>query len=351
MSHPLLTLAHAHGTPVIENDSATFLREGKKPPTLLGDFTDWEDGAPALMRKIAPRLWAYTLPLPADAYIEYAFLDGAEHLPDPFNPRLVSNGMGKYNHWFGMPAYAPTPLARRKPGIARGVVTRHRLATQGMALGQERTVWLYRPELPPGASAEPYPLLVVWDGREFLRQASLAALLDNLIAQRRIRPVALALLDHGRQARFVEYACSEATLCFLQEALLPLARRELNLLDTGSHPGAFGVMGASMGGVMSLFAGMRMPQIFGRVLSLSGAFTLYGRDAVVYDLARAGAADALKIWMNVGRFEWLLDTNRRMSDLLHGQSLPLQYRETNAGHNYTAWRDDLWRGLEFLFGL
>jgi enterochelin esterase-like enzyme len=25
------------------------------------------------------------------------------------------------------------------------------------------------------------------------------------------------------------------------------------------------------------------------------------------------------------------------------------YREFSAGHNYTAWRDDIWRGLEAMF--
>ena len=29
----------------------------------------------------------------------------------------------------------------------------------------------------------------------------------------------------------------------------------------------------------------------------------------------------------------------------------LAYHEYNAGHNYPAWRDDIWRGLEALYGV
>jgi enterochelin esterase family protein len=53
--------------------------------------------------------------------------------------------------------------------------------------------------------------------------------------------------------------------------------------------------------------------------------------------------------MDVGRLDELLQDNRRMYDLLKEQGYPVTYREFSSGHNYTAWRDDLWRGLEAMF--
>jgi enterochelin esterase family protein len=38
-----------------------------------------------------------------------------------------------------------------------------------------------------------------------------------------------------------------------------------------------------------------------------------------------------------------------MAALLQSRGYDVAYREYNAGHNYAAWRDDLWRGLEVLF--
>jgi enterochelin esterase family protein len=45
----------------------------------------------------------------------------------------------------------------------------------------------------------------------------------------------------------------------------------------------------------------------------------------------------------------LLEDNRRMVALLDKRQYNVTYREFSAGHNYTAWRDDVWRGLEAMF--
>jgi enterochelin esterase family protein len=38
-----------------------------------------------------------------------------------------------------------------------------------------------------------------------------------------------------------------------------------------------------------------------------------------------------------------------MYALLKEKGYNVAYREFTAGHNYTAWRDDVWRGLEAMF--
>jgi len=58
----------------------------------------------------------------------------------------------------------------------------------------------------------------------------------------------------------------------------------------------------------------------------------------------------LRIWMEAGKLEWLLGSSRKMNSLLKQRGYDVAYREYNGGHNYTAWRDDLWRGLVHLFG-
>jgi enterochelin esterase family protein len=53
--------------------------------------------------------------------------------------------------------------------------------------------------------------------------------------------------------------------------------------------------------------------------------------------------------MDVGTLDDLLEDNRRMIALLDRKRYSATYREFSAGHNYTAWRNDLWRGLEEMF--
>lgn len=332
-----LRRARAEGTPLIDGDRITFLWRGRRPPQLIGDFMHWgrEGQAPLPAEPAGPGLWMCRLDLPADAYIEYAWLVDGRRAPDPFNPRVTANGLGEANHYFYMPGAAPTPLVRRDRRVPAG-----RMQVRG-----RRTVHFYQPP-----TADPAPLLVVFDGQDYLRRARLPVLLDNLIAQRRVRPLALALVENGGPAaRMLEYACSEATLAFLLYGLLPLAQARLNLLDPVEHPGAYGVLGASLGGLMALYCGLRAPAVFGQVLSQSGAFVVEGHPFVVWDLIRYEPHVPLRAWLDVGRYEWLLDANRRLRALLQPKAAGVDFHEYNGGHNFTAWRDALPRGLTALF--
>lgn len=358
MTHPLLQRAQASGAPIIDGDRATFIWQaapdsalpGNAPPYLIGDFNSWNPHDAAPWSAIAPGLWSFTLELAPDAYIEYALqLETSEEsrVPDPFNDRATPNGMGHVNNWFAMPAHAETPLTARKAGIPQGKLMRHRVENGWLLATGKRWVHLYQPPV-----EQPVPLLVVYDAQDYLTRGRITQIVDNLIAQGRIEPLAMALVDNGGPARGVEYACNEATVGFIMRDVLSLARERLNLVDPAERPGAYGVLGASMGGLMALYTGMRAPQVFGRVLSQSGAFELGAeyQPTVVTDLVRYAPRAPLKIWLAVGRYEWLLDANRHMHELLTAREYDVTYREYSAGHNYPAWRNDLWRGLEVCFG-
>ncbi|MGZ3457539.1 MAG: alpha/beta hydrolase-fold protein [Archangium sp.] len=338
--------ARTEGAPVIDGEQATFVWRGRRPVSVLGDFQNWS-GEPIALQQVAPGLWAHTLTLPRDTYVEYALLDAkGRQVRDSLNSkRLVSNGFGDFNHFFHMPESRPTPLAQRQRGVVRGTVTRHLVETQELCVGRMRPVFLYAPP-----TAEPCPLVVVFDGPDFLRRAKLPTLVDNLIAQGRIRPIALAMVANGGAARTVEYSCSEATVLFLLHKVLPLARKELRLREESREPGVHAVLGASLGGLMALYTGLRAPEVFGHVLSQSGAFSVWGHDFAVFDLARRAPSRPLDVWMDCGHFEALVEGNRRILPVLQQSGHRAEYREYHGGHNYPAWRDDVWRGLEWLFG-
>jgi enterochelin esterase family protein len=335
------------GTPIIDGESVTFVWHGDQAPQLIGDMTDWEWGSgPLPLSEVAPQVWARTLTLPTDTYMEYAFWDGEDRVADPLNRNITTNGMGHKLHYFYMPKAKPTPLTRRRRKVPRGTLTRHVVKNEWALVGGKRPVYLYQP--PTG---DPCPLLVVLDGQDYLRQGRIINIAENLIHQGRIRPIALALPYHAGQARGVEYSCSATTVGLISEILLPLAQAELSLLPIKANPGAYGILGASMGGLQALYTGLRRPDIFGHVISQSGAFSSGDHEHVVWDLLRHCPRAPIRIWMDVGRFEWLLPANRDMHKLLVEKGYDVAYREFSAGHNYTAWRNDLWRALEHFYPL
>jgi enterochelin esterase-like enzyme len=356
MTLPDATIRRAleSGNPVVQGNRVIFLWEGDSAPHLICDLTGWDEKpkpfkrvSPALQPASDKTLWSCSLTVPRDAYVEYAFYHPAsrEKLLDPLNERTVNNGLGSRNNFFYMPETMPSPFSMRRADVRASTLTRHRVSADFLQDDSERDVYLYKSSV-----SEAVPLLVVYDGYEYLNRGKLTTILDNLIADGRIRPLAIAFLQNGKSRRNVEYLCSDATITWLEREILPLAHEHIRLLDVAEHPGAYGVLGASAGGLMALYTGLRMPDIFGKVLCQSGVFALDDRDLAVVDLVRYGHAREIKIWMDVGTLEdELLEDNRRMAALLREKQYDVTYREFSASHNYTAWRNDVWHGLEEMF--
>ncbi|MEW6031070.1 MAG: alpha/beta hydrolase-fold protein [Chloroflexota bacterium] len=344
-THPLLEQARREGHPLIEGGHVTFLWQGRTAPYLIDDLHGWDDH-PQKMCRVAPGLFAASFDLARDAYLEYAFLDPItkKRVRDPLNPRRVWNGFKDYNHFFYMPEAHPSPWTTRQRDIPHGTISSHIVDTWMMKFPGKRRVHLYHPP-----TKVHVPLLIVYDGPDYLRRGKLPIIVDNLIAAKRIRPIAMAFLPSGGPRRGLEYTCSDATLAWIEHDVLPLANRELKLLDIQKQPGAFGVLGASFGGLMSVYTGLRMPEIFGRVLSQSPVFETEGRDFAAVDLIRHAPARP-KIYMDVGALDFLLEDNRRMLPLLRERGFDLTYHEYGGAHNYTSWRDQIHIGLERMFG-
>jgi enterochelin esterase-like enzyme len=344
--HPLIDRVKQQGNPLIDGEQVTFVWQGESAPQLMGDFTDWERGTPITLEPVAAEVWAHRARFPLDAYLEYSFCTAEDgRWRDPFNTRMVSTGYrGSVNFYFDMPERSHTPLIQVKRGVPRGVFSTHQISGGFAIVGERRWVGLYQPPV-----REPVPLLVVLDGQDYWKRAKLTTLVDNLIAQGRIQPVALALVQHGAAARFVEYMCSDATLHFLTGDVIPLAQAHLNLLPLDS--GTYGILGASMGGLTALYAGLRLPQCFGTVISQSGAFgfRLMGQDTVIHDLVRYLPPRNLHITLDVGRYEWFLSHSQAMRDTLQAAGYALGYREHPGGHNWTSWRDELPQALEAMY--
>lgn len=349
MASDLLKRIQIEGNPLIDGEEVTFLWVGRQSPGLMADFSDWERGEMIKLTQVKEDLWVYQTRLPMDAYIEYAFfIEPEKRILDPYNSNLTPDGFGHTNHYFYMPGATETDLIRSRRSVPHGKVTRHQVETWRLVDGKLRTVRLYQPP-----TSEPSPLLVVWDGQDFFRRGKLVNILDNLIHQKRIRPVATAFVDHGLGARMPEYAYSKSTLIFLRELVLPLAARELNLSDINQYPGSYAVLGASMGGLMALYTTLRLPQVFGTALCFSGGFALGDRNSVVFELIERGHFRPIKVWLDVGIYDFqsLLAANRRLYALLKQAGYDVTYHEYPGGHNYPCWRNEVWKGLELAFGV
>ncbi len=333
--------------PIIHDHTVTITWRGETAPYFISDLHGWEEN-PQPLTEVEQAVWAISFDLPLNAYLEYAFYDpkSKQRFRDPLNKRSVYNGVGGYNHFFYMPQAQPTPLTNLPPGGLRGKITHHTVSAQYVTAGKKRQVALYHPPVD-----ETVPLLVVYDGPDYLRRGKLAVIVDNLIAAKRIRPLAIAFLQNGGAARMVEYGQTEPTLAFIMGQVLPLASVELNLLDYKKQPGAYSVMGASMGGLMSVFTALKLPNVFGKAISQAGAFELWEHETTTMEMVRYFPKPNVRLWLDCGVMDFLLAPNRKMAALLSEKGYDFTYRENGGAHNYTTWRNACVDGLELLFGI
>lgn len=265
--------------------------------------------------------------------------------PDPYNSRTLPH------RWDGEPVpYAELPAAPRavdwapRPGVARGTFTEHTMTST--RLDGSRRVWLYEP---PGTVERPagLPVLVLLDGEHWGPRLGLAHLLDNLVADGRIPPVAAVLPDAVDEAtRWAELSCRPEYAGFLADELLPWAAERLPLTD---DPARTVVAGQSLGGLTAAYTALAAPHRFGNALVQSGSFWWPGGPEAEW-LTRAVAErprPPVRFWLSFGEQEWVaLPAARRLRDTLtragcHDSS----YREFNGGHDYLCWRTELADGL------
>ena len=141
---------------------------------------------------------------------------------------------------------------------------------RSVVLDNERRVWVY---LPPGydpgqdAGHAPYAVLVVFDALAYLHAIPTPAILDNLLAAHKLPPCVALFVDNVDRDH--ELPCSAPFADFLAHELLGWARERYPLT---SDPARTVVAGSSYGGLAATFAGFRHSEVFGAVLSQSGAF-------------------------------------------------------------------------------
>jgi len=184
---------------------------------------------------------------------------------------------------------------------------------------------------------------------------------DNLIAAGAIPPLVAVMVSHiSHAAREREMTCNPAFAEFLAQELIPWVRREYHVTTDAARTV---LCGTSAGGLAAVHAGLLHPEIFGKILSQSGAFWWSPAGETEPEwLNRQFAASPrlpLAFYLEAGLLEdagagvaptTLLGANRRLRDILRGKGYPVHYAEFSGGHVFVCWQGSLADGLLALIG-
>ncbi|HKS30592.1 MAG TPA: alpha/beta hydrolase-fold protein [Pyrinomonadaceae bacterium] len=208
-------------------------------------------------------------------------------------------------------------------------------------------------------SRRPFGFVLCFGGFEFGNIIPTRVIMDNLIAAGKIPPTLVVLVDNvDAKSEQGGYA---STIQFLADELLPQLRKQYNLT---AEPDKAVIAGTSRRGLVAAIVGFRRPEIFGGVLSMSGAFFWRpGKDAEYEWLAAQFAANPTrrpKLYLTVGLLEtvvtpgnaghYMLATNRHLRNVLQAKGYRFKMTEFYGGHEDSNWQGGFADGLIYLLG-
>ncbi|HEY1014923.1 MAG TPA: alpha/beta hydrolase-fold protein [Herpetosiphonaceae bacterium] len=232
-------------------------------------------------------------------------------------------------------------------------------------LRNHRDILVYLPRSYAAAPERRYPVLFMHDGQNlFDAHTSFSGewgvdKTKEALGQEGIEAIVVGIPNMGEQ-RLAEYspfnerrigaARGDSYVRFILETLKPLVDRDFR---TRPEREATGIMGSSMGGLISLYAFFAYPEAFGMVAALSPSLWFAQRAMLAY--AAAAPYVPGSIYLDVGSEEGqptvrnTRDLHRLLLDKGYRENRDLLYVEDEgAGHSEHCWANRLWLPLLFL---
>ncbi len=235
-------------------------------------------------------------------------------------------------------------------------------------LHNRRDVYVYLPPSYGTAGDRRYPVLYMHDGQNLFDPAlsfSGAWRVDlamQTAARLGFEAIIVGVSNMGG-ARLDEYSpffdesvggggAADLYVDFLLHTLKPMIDAQFR---TQPAPASTGILGSSMGGLVSLYAFFREPHAFGACGVLSPALW-FGKRAIL-PFVEAAAAPPGRIWLDVGTAEGARTVMnvRLLRDVLtrkgyvEGESLRVMIA-AGAAHNEAAWGRRIKKAIPFLLG-
>jgi enterochelin esterase-like enzyme len=211
---------------------------------------------------------------------------------------------------------------------------------------------------PPGyesSGSRPYPTLVLLPGtpgdeNDWTIGGGFAEVMfDNLIAQGRMVPMIVVMhasdvLENGKRDDNLRQFEP-----LLIEELLPVVRKRYRV---SSQPRLWAIAGLSLGGEFAMAVGLRHPELFRTVASLSGSLvpsSFANRFGQALANAKAVSRDYRLVWVGCGSEDIFYDGAKAFAGQLQAAGIPHIFRQYDGAHVMPVFRRELAELLPLLF--
>ena len=237
-------------------------------------------------------------------------------------------------------------------------------------LRNQRDLVVYTPPGYADQTARRFPVLYLQDGQNLFDGATsfipgqdwhVGRTADAAIDDRAVEPLIIVGIYNTR-ARVSEYTPTHVPKLgggradryakFLIEEVKPFVEREYRVLPGSLHAG---IGGSSLGGLVSLYLGLKHSAIFGKIAALSPS--VWWNQLFIHRFVKALRVERRpRIWLDIGTREGarMVEDVERFRDLLLQRGWRLEQglhyeRVEGAEHNEIAWAQRVRPFLEFLY--
>lgn len=222
-------------------------------------------------------------------------------------------------------------------------------------LGTPETLIVYTPQR--YSPLYSYPVLYIQDGADYLSLGKMATMLDKLILQKELPDLIAVFLPVEKEKRSSRYHPDGAEHLAYRRFL---AEEVVRYIDSrySTHPLGNGrtLVGASLGGVVSLFTALEYPHTFGQAACQSIAMDPNLNQRV----SQADLSVPLSLYLQIGTDETAVESSRGPLDLvasneelraiLQTKMVTLVYETFEGDHTWGHWQVHLPRMLQTLLG-
>jgi predicted alpha/beta superfamily hydrolase len=179
-------------------------------------------------------------------------------------------------------------------------------------LPKDRNVFVW---LPPDYNSETsrrYPVLYMHDGASVFFTWRIDEIAKPLVVSRQIEPLIIVMVSNGgtQDDRFDEYTPTRSAGFssggkadsygrMLVEELKPFIDSEYRTLTDAANTG---LGGTSLGGLVSLYLGLKHPTVFGRLAVMSPS-VWWDNKLIVRQVKKLDSKPGMRIWLDIGTAE------------------------------------------------
>ena len=299
--------------------------------------------------------WVVTTDSIGEGFHYYSLLMNGAALADPGSETFY--GMGRMASGIEIPFNGGGYYSVRD--VPHGEIRIKRYFSS--ATNSWRRFFIYTPPGYDSNTGEKFPVLYLLHGggedeRGWATQGKTDLIMDNLIAEKKAKPMLVVMVDgnmgSGGLAGFNETVLRSFEN-ELKQAVIPFVEKNYRAATEANNRA---LAGLSMGGLQTLYAGIRNTTMFSYLGVFSSGWFANRPELSnpQYDFMKANAgtinANVKSLWVSMGGIEDIAHNNcKTMLQKFDEMGIKYSYSEYPGGHTWPVWRNNLYNFAQLLF--